>query len=75
MHLDYLIRLPDHDWTVAPKHQLTPIVYAACVLFEDGDLGPTYVAIRSAKHDQSNADSHATDFDRVLNLKDFQKHL
>ena len=24
MHLDYRIRLPDHDWTVAPRHQLTP---------------------------------------------------
>jgi hypothetical protein len=24
MHLDYRVRLPDHDWTVAPRHQLTP---------------------------------------------------
>ncbi|CAF0726611.1 unnamed protein product [Adineta steineri] len=76
MHLDYRIRLPDHDWTVAPRHQLTPSVYAACLLSEDGDLGysgPTYVAVRSAKHDQSNADSHATDFDRLVNLKEFEK--
>ncbi|CAF1277160.1 unnamed protein product [Adineta steineri] len=75
MHLDYRIRLPDHDWTVAPRHQLTPSVYAACLLSEDGDLGysgPTYVAIRSAKHDQSNADSHALDFDRLVNLKEFE---
>ncbi|CAF4807130.1 unnamed protein product [Rotaria sp. Silwood1] len=76
MHLDYRIRLPDHDWTVAPRHQLTPSVYAACLLSEDGDLGysgPTYIAVRSAKHDQSNADSHATDFDRLVNLKEFEK--
>ncbi len=76
MHLDYRIRLPDHDWTVAPRHQLTPSVYAACFLSEDGDLGysgPTYVAVRSAKHDQSNADSHAIDFDRLVGLKEFEK--
>ena len=55
---------------------LTPSVYAACLLSEDGDLGysgPTYVAIRSAKHDQSNADSHATDFHRFVDLKEFEK--
>ncbi|CAF3398459.1 unnamed protein product, partial [Rotaria sp. Silwood2] len=38
MHLDYRIRLPDHDWIVAPRHQLIPSVYAACLLSEDGDL-------------------------------------
>ncbi|CAF2101870.1 unnamed protein product [Rotaria magnacalcarata] len=76
MHLDYRIRLPDHDWTVAPRHQLTPSVYAACILSEDGDLGysgPTYVAIRSAKHDLSSAESHALDFDRLVRLKEFEK--
>jgi hypothetical protein len=76
MHLDYRIHLPDHDWTVAPSHQLIPSVYAVCLLSEDGDLGysgPTYIAIRSAKHDQSNAESHVTDFDRLVNLKEFEK--
>ena len=76
MHLDYRIRLPDHDWTVAPRHQLTPSVYAACLLSEDGDLGysgPTYIAIRSAKHDLSSAESHATDFDKLVGLKEFEK--
>ncbi|CAF3698963.1 unnamed protein product [Rotaria sordida] len=76
MHLDYRIRLPDHDWTVAPRHQLTPSVYAACLLSEDGDLGysgPTYIAIRSAKHDLSSAESHAIDFDRLICLKEFEK--
>ncbi len=24
MHLDYVIQLPDHDFVVAPRHQLTP---------------------------------------------------
>jgi hypothetical protein len=75
MHLDYRIRLPDHDWIVAPRHQLIPSVYAGCLLSNDGDLGycgPTYIAIRSAKHDLSSADSHATDFDRLVSLKEFE---
>ncbi|CAF0966810.1 unnamed protein product [Rotaria sp. Silwood1] len=76
MHLDYRISLPDHDWVVAPRHQLTPSVYAACFLSEDGDLGysgPTYIAIRSAKHEISCAESHAKDFDRLVCLKEFEK--
>ncbi|CAF2596257.1 unnamed protein product [Rotaria sp. Silwood2] len=76
MHLDYRVRLPDHDWTVAPRHQLTPSVYAACMMNENNDVGysgPTYIAIRSAKHDRSDANSHACDFDRLVGLKEFEK--
>ena len=76
MHLDYRIRLPDHDWTVAPRHQLTPSVYAACLLASNGDVGhsgPTYIAIRSSKHDLSTAETHADDFDRLVCLKEFEK--
>ncbi|CAF1188349.1 unnamed protein product [Rotaria sordida] len=76
MHLDYRVRLPDHDWTVAPRHQLTPSVYAACMMNENNDVGysgPTYIAIRSAKHDRSDANSHACDFDRLVGLKEFDK--
>ncbi|CAF1083211.1 unnamed protein product, partial [Didymodactylos carnosus] len=76
MHLDYAVKLPDHDWTVAPRHQLTPSVYAACVINPDGDVGysgPTYIAVRSAKHDRSDAQSHAKDFDTLVQLKEFEK--
>ncbi|CAF0879390.1 unnamed protein product [Adineta steineri] len=76
MHLDYRVRLPDHDWTVAPRHQLTPSVYAACMMTENNDVGysgPTYIAIRSAKHDRSDANSHANDFDTLVGLKEFEK--
>ncbi|CAF2310322.1 unnamed protein product [Rotaria sp. Silwood2] len=76
MHLDYRVRLPDHDWTVAPRHQLTPSVYAACMMNDNSDVGysgPTYIAIRSAKHDRSDASSHACDFDRLVGLKEFDK--
>ena len=55
MHLDYRIRLPDHDYVVAPRHKLIPSVYAGLAF--DGDKlsysGPTYVAIRSGKHEKS----------------------
>ncbi|CAF3380058.1 unnamed protein product [Rotaria socialis] len=76
MHVDYRISLPDHDWIVAPRHQLIPSVYAACLLSNDGDLGysgPTYIAIRSARHEMSTADTHAADFDRLVCLKEFEK--
>ncbi|CAF0966037.1 unnamed protein product [Didymodactylos carnosus] len=76
MHLDYAVRLPDHDWTVAPRHQLTPSVYAACMLGAEGEVGysgPTYIAVRSAKHDRSDAQSHAKDFDTLVRLKEFEK--
>lgn len=28
MHMEYRVRLPDHDWVVAEKHKLIPSVYA-----------------------------------------------
>ncbi|CAF1381709.1 unnamed protein product [Rotaria sordida] len=75
IHMNYRIYLPHHDWIVAPRHQLIPSVYAACLLSEDGDLGysgPTYIAIHSAKHDLSTADSYALDFNRLVSLKEFE---
>lgn len=33
--------------------------------------GPTYIAIRSGKHSSSTALSHALDFEKLLNLKEF----
>ena len=63
MNLHYRIRLPDHDWTVAPRHQLTPSVDAACLSSKDGDLehsGASYIA-----------QSHALVFDRLMTLSIF----
>ncbi|XP_062535085.1 uncharacterized protein LOC134204280 [Armigeres subalbatus] len=28
MHMEYRVRLPDHDWVIAEKHKLIPSVYA-----------------------------------------------
>ena len=80
MHFDYEIRLPDHDFVKVAKHKLTPSVYSACeirttsskVAPEISYLGPTYIAIRSGKHDSSTAYSHGRDFDHVVKLEEFQ---
>ena len=80
MHVDYEIRLPDHDFVKSTKHKLTPSVYSACeirttsskVVPEISYSGPTSIAIRSGKHDSSTAYSHDRDFDHVLKLEEFQ---
>lgn len=80
MHLDYKIRLPDHDWVIAPQCKLIPSVYAG-INIKDGKIGdpntvtysgPTYIAIRSAKHSSSTASSHAFDFRKILRLDCFK---
>lgn len=80
MHLEYRVKLPDHDWVVAPKHKLTPSVYSAMVIKERGlgspdaitYSGPTYIGIRSLKHSPSNANTHADDLNTMLNLTSFE---
>lgn len=75
MHLSYKVKLPDHDWVVASKHKLIPSVFAALSI--DDKLktitysGPTYVAIRSGKHDKSTAESHGKDFRRLMELENY----
>jgi len=79
MHLEYKVRLPDHDWSVGSRHKLTPSVYAA-VEVKDNCMGqkeavtysgPTYIAIRSCKHSSSTASTHAKDLDKLYSLPDF----
>ena len=51
-------------------------VYASCVIDDTGLVtfqGPTYVSIRSAKHDQFTLDNEDIDFDTVVKLKEFEK--
>jgi hypothetical protein len=38
-----------------------------------GYAGPTYISLRSAKHDRITHETHAIDFDRVVQLKEFEK--
>ena len=80
MHMTYEIRLPDHDYVKGPKHKLIPSVYAACEIKsasaktpeEISYSGPTYIAIRSLKHDSSTAYTHGYDFNKVMELEEFQ---
>ena len=48
MHLEYRVKLPDHDFPIERKHKLIQSVYAACEKNKDGSTGyngPTYIAI------------------------------
>ena len=79
MHVEYRVSLPDHDWVVASKHKLIPSVYAAIQIKQNGIgnpesvtySGPTYVAIRSGKHASSSALAHGLDFQKLLQLPEF----
>ena len=76
MHMEYRIELPDHDWVVAQKHKLIPSVYAGLKMESSGKIqysGPTFIAVRSGKHDKSTAASHAADLERVLELDAFKE--
>ena len=74
MIMEYRVRLPDHDFVVADRHKLIPSVYAAAKITPTAVsyTGPTYIAIRSAKHDKSNASTHSFDFDTLFNLAEFE---
>ncbi|ESO03128.1 hypothetical protein HELRODRAFT_174018 [Helobdella robusta] len=79
MHMEYRVRLPDHDWVIGDRHKLIPSVYAGLVISENGYgakeavtySGPTFISIRSGKHSSSNAMSHARDFERLMKLPEF----
>ena len=79
IHASYKIRLPDHDFMKATKHKLIASVYAACKIKPpssraDPEItysGPTYIAIRSGKHDSSTAYTHGRDFDHLLDYNSF----
>ncbi|ESO12304.1 hypothetical protein HELRODRAFT_158789 [Helobdella robusta] len=79
MHMEYRVRLPDHDWVIGDRHKLIPSVYAGLVISEKGYgakeavtySGPTFISIRSGKHSSSNAMSHARDFERLMKLSEF----
>ena len=74
MHLDYKLKLPDHQYVVASRHKLKPSVYALCVIdpslvgFPDAVqyTGPTAIRIRSCKHDKSTSRTHLRDLKLLL---------
>lgn len=80
MHLQYRVRLPDHDWVVGSKHKLIPSVYAGITVDSNGFgnpasvsySGPTYIAVRNGKCDSSTAESHGLDIHRLTELPEFK---
>ncbi|XP_065639521.1 uncharacterized protein LOC136072280 [Hydra vulgaris] len=82
MHMEYKVTLADHDFVIAPQHKLIPSVIAAIEIKKDcmekqavTYSGPTYIAIRSAKHDSSTALSHLEDINRINHLLAFESSL
>ena len=78
MHLEYKIKLPDHDFVKAPRHKLVPDVYAGIVIKDEignpqavSYSGPAYVAIRSAKHSNATAVEHLRDLQNLKNIASF----
>lgn len=64
MHINYKVRLPDHNFVVGDRHKLIPSVYGVCNLLPNGKVsysGNTFIRIRSGKHDSSTAFTHAYD--------------
>ena len=50
-------------------------VYAACIINDKNEVtysGPTYITIRSGKHDSSTAETHYHDFSLLFESMDFE---
>uniref|UniRef100_UPI00358F8CD5 uncharacterized protein n=1 Tax=Myxine glutinosa TaxID=7769 RepID=UPI00358F8CD5 len=83
MHMEYKVRLSDHDLVVAAQHKLIPSVIAAisikknCIKTVAGVTysGPTYVGIRSAMHSSSSALHHLHDMKRIRSLPEFRDNM
>ena len=72
MSMRYRVRLPDHDFKVGSKHLLTPSVICVCNIDSKNGVtysGPTFVAVRSAKHNGSSAHSHFEDLVRFAEIE------
>lgn len=81
MHMEYRVKLPDHNWVIANQHKLIPSVIAGIEILPNGKgspkavsySGPTYISIRSGKHSSSSAASHAKDFMDLMECSEFTK--
>ena len=83
MHLEYQVTLPDHDFVIGSKHKLIPSVIGDMKVVKSKDLtndavsysGPTYIAMRSAKHSDSSAFHHLRDMNKVRSLPELTETL
>ena len=77
MSMEYPVTLPDHTFVVASKHKLIPSIFASREIKESGLTysGPTHAAIRSLKHDKSDAFAGFDDLNHILLLDNFKPFL
>ena len=64
MHMEYKVKLIDHDFVVGPQHKSIPSVYGICEVTKLRAIsysGNTFIRVRSGNHDTSNAYAHAYD--------------
>ena len=73
MHLEYRVKLPDHQYVIASRHSLKPSVYAFCKIetrvgtsHSVSYAGPTAIRVRSCKHDSSTSATHLRDLRGLL---------
>ena len=62
MHLEYKVKLADHNFVVAQCHKLISSVYGVCEVKPNSDVSysaDTFIQIRSGKHDSLNPYTHA----------------
>ena len=73
MNMEYRVKLTDHDFVVAKSHKLIPSVFAGLDIAPNklqgavSSSGPTYIGVRSGKHDSSIAATHAADLRYLYN--------
>ena len=81
MCVKYRVKLPDHGFTIATKHKLTPTVLAIREI-KDTPIanknavkyfGPTYIQVKSLKHTPSNASIQIEALERMLTEEDVCK--
>ena len=69
IHLEYKVRLPDHNFVVGTRHNLIPSVCGVCDINFNVEVtysGDTFVRIRRGKHDKSSANTHTYDMHELF---------
>ena len=72
MHMEYQVKLMDHNFFVGQQHKMIPSVYGIYEVNKKGNVfysGDTFIRIRSGKRDTSNAFTHAFDVRELFETK------
>ena len=72
VHIEYKVKLMDHDFVIGWQHKLIAPVYGICEITNTDKFsysGDTFIRIRGGKHDTSNAYTHAFDVQDLFKSK------